>query len=153
VRSIPKPPRRLSRASGAALAAALALAACRSTAPLVSEALPGVPVHDGAERVEPQPTARAGTRVERWRLRVPGGDEPARVATEREAVLEHYATALAEAGYAPRGDRSASLQLYEAPDGCVALVSAFVDPAEPDVLLVDLGRTTDGCAASSPAPR
>jgi len=142
----------------AALALGLALplataAACRPAEPAESHAIPGVGAHPDAVLDAVQPTPSAGARVERWRVRVAGGYEPARVKAEHAQVLAWYRGALEDAGYALRSDAGESLQLYTNAAGCTAYVSLIVDATAPETLLLELGSASaDGVCGTATAP-
>lgn len=133
-------------------AVALAMAGCGAREPARSSVIPGLPAYRGAVLDEAQPTPSAdGARVERWTLRVPGGDEPARVAEVRGEALAWYRAAMEDAGFALRSDADEPLQLYTNEAGCTAYVSLLVDAAAPDRLIVELGSAASGgpCAPST----
>lgn len=135
-----------------ALAVPLAASACRAASPGVSQAIPDAPVYPGAVLDDAQPTPSEGARVERWRIHVAGGDEPARVVSARDEVLAWYRAEMAGAGYALRSDADASLQLYTSAAGCTAYVSIIVDANAPETLLLELGSAAEGGACSTPTP-
>lgn len=133
---------------------AAALAACGPGEPARSAVVPGLPAYRGARLESAQPTpAAGGARVERWTLRVPGGDEPARVAEVQGEVLAWYRGAMEEAGFVLQSDGAEPLQLYTNAVGCTAYVSLLVDAAAPDRLLIELGAASDdGACAAEPTP-